>query len=210
MTLNQYIGKVKSGEYARPIAYLRGLIKAGKKDEADAYKKKLPLYVAGGVMEGGRKLEHMARNSACMVIDIDDSPIPVLELLRRAAEFPYVKAGHVSPSGTGVKLFIMVDSDLKNHNLAFEIVKHRVEVDLPGVKVDISGKDPNRGCFAGHDPNAFYKEESEAIEIPVADPEHTLPDIPPEACAPARGFRTTLTSMNKAILLLPVTVIPIL
>ena len=32
-------------------------------------------------------------------------------------------------------------------------------------------KDPNRGCFAGHDPNAFYKEESEAIEIPVADPE---------------------------------------
>lgn len=171
MTLNQYIGKVKSGEYARPIAYLRGLIKAGKKDEADAYKKKLPLYVAGGVMEGGRKLEHMARYSACIVIDIDDSPIPVLELLRRAAEFPYVKAGHVSPSGTGVKLFIMVDSDLKNHNLAFEIVKHRVEVDLPGVKVDVSGKDPNRGCFAGHDPNAFYKEESEAIEIPVADPE---------------------------------------
>ena len=109
MTLNQYIGKVKSGEYARPIAYLRGLIKAGKKDEADAYKKKLPLYVAGGVMEGGRKLEHMARYSACMVIDIDDSPIPVLELLRRAAELPYVKAGHVSPSGTGVKLFIMVD-----------------------------------------------------------------------------------------------------
>ena len=106
MTLNQYIGKVKSGEYARPIAYLRGLIKAGKKDEADAYKKKLPLYVAGGVMEGGRKLEHMVRYSACMVIDIDDSPIPVLELLRRAAEFPYVKAGHVSPSGTGVKLFI--------------------------------------------------------------------------------------------------------
>lgn len=171
MTLNQYIGKVKSGEYARPIAYLRGLIKAGKKDEADAYKKKLPLYVAGGVMEGGRKLEHMARYSACIVIDIDDSPIPVLELLLRAAEFPYVKAGHVSPSGTGVKLFIMVDSDLKNHNLAFEIVKHHVEVDLPGVKVDISGKDPNRGCFAGHDPNAFYKEESEAIEIPVADPE---------------------------------------
>lgn len=171
MTLNQYIGKVKSGEYARPIAYLRGLIKAGKKDEADAYKKKLPLYVAGGVMEGGRKLEHMVRYSACMVIDIDDSPIPVLELLRRAAELPYVKAGHVSPSGTGVKLFIMVDSDLKNHNLAFGVVKHRVEVDLPGVKVDVSGKDPNRGCFAGHDPNAFYKEESEAIEIPVADPE---------------------------------------
>ena len=38
MTLDQYIGNVKSGEYASRIAYLRGLIKAGKKDEADAYK----------------------------------------------------------------------------------------------------------------------------------------------------------------------------
>ena len=101
-------------KHARQIAYLRGLIKVGKKDEADACKKRLPLYVAGGVMEGGRKLEHMVRYSACMVIDIDDSPIPVFELLRRAAALPYVKAGHVSPSGTGVKLFILVDSGLKD------------------------------------------------------------------------------------------------
>ena len=205
MTLNQYIGKVKSGEYARPIAYLRGLIKAGKKDEADAYKKKLPLYVAGGVMEGGRKLEHMARYSACIVIDIDDSPIPVLELLRRAAEFPYVKAGHVSPSGTGVKLFIMVDSDLKNHNLAFEIVKHRVEVDLPGVKVRTVAVSPAMIR------TLFIRKNLKRSKSPLLTRSlRPLPDIPPEACAPARGFRTTLTSMNKAILLLPVTVIPIL
>ena len=171
MTLDQYIGNVKSGEYASRIAYLRGLIKAGKKDEADAYKKKLPLYVAGGVMEGGRKLEHMVRYSACTVVDIDDSPIPVPELLLRAAELPYVKAGHVSPSGSGVKLFVLVDSGLKDHYPAFEVVRRRVETDLPGVKVDISGKDPNRGCFASHDPDAFYKEESEVIEIPVASPE---------------------------------------
>ena len=171
MTLDQYISNVKSGEYASRIAYLRGLIKAGKKEEADAYKKKLPLYVASGVMEGGRKLEHMVRYSACTVVDIDDSPIPVPELLLRAAALPYVKAGHVSPSGTGVKLFVLVDSGLKDHYPAFEVVRRRVETDLPGVKVDISGKDPNRGCFAGHDPNAFYKEESEVIEIPVAGPE---------------------------------------
>ena len=205
MTLNQYIGKVKSGEYARPIAYLRGLIKAGKKDEADAYKKKLPLYVAGGVMEGGRKLVLMARFSACIVIDIDDSPIPVLELLRRAAEFPYVKAGHVSPSGTGVKLFIMVDSDLKNHNLAFEIVKHRVEVDLPGVKIRTVAVSPAMIR------TLFIRKNLKRSKSPLLTRSlRPLPDIPPEACAPARGFRTTLTSMNKAILLLPVTVIPIL
>ena len=42
MTLNQYIGKVKSGEYARPIAYLRGLIKAGKKDDQRCQYSKRP------------------------------------------------------------------------------------------------------------------------------------------------------------------------
>ncbi|WP_293668424.1 DUF3987 domain-containing protein [uncultured Parabacteroides sp.] len=171
MTLEQYIGKVKSDEFARQIAYLHGLVKAGKKDEADAYKKKLPLYVAGGVMEGGRRLEHMVRYSACVVIDIDDSPIAVPELLLRAAALPYVKAGHGSPSYTGAKFFALVDSDLEHHKQAFEVVRRRIEADLPGVTVDVSGKDPNRGCFASHDRNAFYKEESEVLEIPVAGSE---------------------------------------
>ncbi len=144
MTLNQYIDKVKSDEYARRIAYLRGLVKAGKTDEADAYKKKLPIYVAGGVMEGGRKLKHMVRYSACTVVDIDDSPMPVLELLLRAAALPYVKAGHVSPSGTGVKLFVLVDSGLKDHHPAFEIVRRHIETDIQGVVVDITGKPVER------------------------------------------------------------------
>ena len=171
MTLDQYISKVKSDEYARQIAYLHGLIQAGKTDEAGAYKKKLPLYVAGGVMEGGRKLEHLVRYSGCIVIDIDDSPVPVSELLLRAAALPYVKAGHGSPSGTGAKFFVLVDSDLKDHDSAFGVVSRHIEADLPGVKVDISGKDPNRGCFVSHDPDAFYKEESEVVGIPVAAPE---------------------------------------
>lgn len=170
MTLDQYIGKVKSEEYARPVAYLRGLVKAGKKAEADACKKRLPLYVAGGVMEGGRRLEHMVRYSSCVVIDIDHSPIPVSELLVRAAALPYMKAGYGSPSGTGGKFFVLVDSGLQHHKPAFEVVRRRVEADLSGVEVDISGKDPNRGCFASHDPNAFYKEASEVIRIPIVEP----------------------------------------
>lgn len=170
MTLDQYIGKVKSEEYARPVAYLRGLVKAGKKAEADACKKRLPLYVAGGVMEGGRRLEHMVRYSSCVVIDIDHSPIPVPELLVRAAALSYMKAGYGSPSGSGGKFFVLVDSGLQHHKPAFEVVRRRVEADLPGVKVDISGKDPNRGCFASHDPNAFYKEASEVLRIPIVEP----------------------------------------
>ncbi|WP_456088762.1 DUF3987 domain-containing protein [Parabacteroides sp.] len=171
LSLKRYIDKVKSNDFASQIAYLRGLRTVGKTDEADAYKKNLPLYVAGGVMEGGRKLEHMVRYSGCVVVDIDDSPMPVSELLLRAAALPYVKAGHGSPTYTGGKLFVLVDSDLGHHKLAFEIVRRHIEADIPGVVVDITGKDPNRGCFTSHDRNAFYKEESEVLEIPVAEAE---------------------------------------
>lgn len=165
MTLNQYIDEVKSDKHANRIARLRGLLKAGKTEEAEACKKKLPLYVAGGVMEGGRKLEHLVRYSGCIVIDIDDSPIPPEELLRRAYELPYVKAGHCSPSGTGGKLFILVDCELEYHKPAFEIVRRRVEADIPGVTVDVTGKDPNRACFFSNDLGAFYKKDAEVLQI---------------------------------------------
>lgn len=170
MTLNQYIDEVKSDKHANRIARLRGLLKAGKTEEAEACKKKLPLYVAGGVMEGGRKLEHLVRYSGCIVIDIDDSPIPPEELLRRAYELPYVKAGHCSPSGTGGKLFILVDCELEYHKPAFEIVRRRVEADIPGVTVDVTGKDPNRACFFSNDLGAFYKKDAEVLRVPVCDP----------------------------------------
>lgn len=42
MTLDQYIGNVKSGEYASRIAYLRGLIKAGKKVKRMLTRKNYP------------------------------------------------------------------------------------------------------------------------------------------------------------------------
>ncbi|WP_289489578.1 DUF3987 domain-containing protein, partial [Parabacteroides goldsteinii] len=49
---------------------------------------------------------------------------------------------------------------------AFEQVRAMIENDLPGVTVDISGKDANRGCFASYDPDAFYKEVAEVVHVP--------------------------------------------
>ena len=42
MTLNQYIGKVKSGEYARPIVYLRGLSKPARRMKLMLTRKNCP------------------------------------------------------------------------------------------------------------------------------------------------------------------------
>lgn len=167
-TLRQYIGYVKSGKYQDSISLFRAYVASGEKDKAVQCKKHLPLLVPCCIMKGGRKKEHIASYTACMVADLDHVPGSPEEVLRQAEALPYVKAGHVSPSGTGDKLFIMVDSDFAHHPEAFELVRRRVEADLPGVTVDISGKDPNRGCFISSDPEAFYKEEAEVLRVPVA------------------------------------------
>ena len=83
---------------------------------------------------------------------------------------PYVKAGHISASGKGDKLFVLVDSDLDLHLPAFEAVCRKLENDLPGIMVDYCGKDPNRGCFVSYDPTAFYKEKSEVVPVKVEAP----------------------------------------
>ncbi len=115
---------------------------------------------------GSRKLEHMVRYSGCICFDLDDVLLPPEQILSQAAQLGYVKAGHISPSHTGNKLFVLVDSDQEHHLQAFEQVRAMIEKDLPGVTVDISGKDANRGCFASYDPDAFYKEVAEVVHVP--------------------------------------------
>ena len=115
---------------------------------------------------GGRKLEHMVRYSGCICIDLDDVLLPPEQILSQAVQLGYVKAGHISPSHTENKLFVLVDSDQEHHLQAFEQVRAMIENDLSGVTVDISGKDANRGCFASYDPDAFYKEVAEVVDVP--------------------------------------------
>ena len=115
---------------------------------------------------GSRKLEHMVRYSGCICFDLDDVLLPPEQILSQAAQLGYVKAGHISPSHTGNKLFVLVDSDQEHHLQAFEQVRAMIENDLSGVTVDISGKDANRGCFASYDPDAFYKEVAEVVHVP--------------------------------------------
>ncbi|WP_368341366.1 DUF3987 domain-containing protein [Parabacteroides goldsteinii] len=108
----------------------------------------------------------MVRYSGCICFDLDDVLLPPEQILSQAVQLGYVKAGHISPSHTGNKLFVLVDSDQEHHLQAFEQVRAMIEKDLPGVTVDISGKDANRGCFASYDPDAFYKEVAEVVHVP--------------------------------------------
>ena len=187
VSLESYLAGVKNGKYEALVKRLRSYKATGDTERADNAKKKLPLLVAGGVMEGGRKLEHMVRYSQCTTIDLDDVPGDPLDFLRRAETLDYVKAGHISPSGTGNKLFVLVDSSLPDHVTAFGYVSRMIERDLPGVKVDTSGKDANRSCFVSYDPDAFYKEVAQVVHVPVDELKAEKQPAAPAARAIRRG-----------------------
>ena len=165
-TLVRYIADVRSGKHKKAVEKVQAYLAASENEKAEAGKKRLPLLVPGGAMAGGRKLEHMVRYSGCICFDLDDVLLPPEQILSQAAQLGYVKAGHISPSHTGNKLFVLVDSDQEHHLQAFEQVRAMIENDLSGVTVDISGKDANRGCFASYDPDAFYKEVAEVVHVP--------------------------------------------
>lgn len=178
VTLRGYFDDVVSGKYRKEVETIRSYVASGDKEQAVGRKKNLPLLVPGGRMEGGRRLEHLVSYSGCVVIDLDDVCGSPEELLCQAKELQYVKAGHISPSGTGLKLFVLVDCDKARHREAFDVVSRRVEADLPGVAADPSGKDANRGCFVSYDPAAFYKEEVPVVNIPVAPHKATASCVP--------------------------------
>ena len=165
-TLERYIADVRSGKHKKAVEKVQAYLAASENEKAEAGKKRLPLLVPGGAMAGGRKLEHMVRYSGCICFDLDDVLLPPEQILSQAVQLGYVKAGHISPSHTGNKLFVLVDSDQEHHLQAFEQVRAMIENDLSGVTVDISGKDANRGCFASYDPDAFYKEVAEVVHVP--------------------------------------------
>ncbi len=165
-TLERYIADVRSGKHKKAVEKVQAYLAASENEKAEAGKKRLPLLVPGGAMAGGRKLEHMVRYSGCICFDLDDVLLPPEQILSQAVQLGYVKAGHISPSHTENKLFVLVDSDQEHHLQAFEQVRAMIENDLPGVTVDISGKDANRGCFASYDPDAFYKEVAEVVHVP--------------------------------------------
>lgn len=192
LTLSDHIDGIKSDKYEPQISYIRFVNDSGDGKKYAQAKKQLPLLVAGGTMEGGRKIECMVRYSQCVSIDIDHVPGSADQVLVQASALPYIKAGYVSPSGRGVKLFVLVDSDLAHHYDAFEYVRALTEGALPGLTVDTSGKDPNRGCFVSHDPNAFYKEVSEVIHVPLAEAAGSKQPV----AAPKAAYDPTQTLAN--------------
>ena len=98
-------------------------------------------------------------------MDFDNVLETELEELKRSVNScPYTLASFISPSGQGLKVFSLVDSNACNHTDAYIQVANYYR-DLTGIEYDSKCKDITRLCFVSYDPELFYNEDAKVFRF---------------------------------------------
>lgn len=134
-------------------------------------KKNLPYVVCGKFVADRRKLENFASTSS-FVIDLDhyeNTNKTIEELKAEISEDHRVALIFTSPSGTGLKIFFMLDKVCTDANIyaafyrqfAIEFAK---EHDITRY-VDYKTNDVTRACFLAYDPDCRMNVAPEAVSM---------------------------------------------
>ena len=146
---------IKSDRHRQQILTLRQLLGEGKEEEYSKQKRYLPAFTPSGTFEGGRKMEYLKEYSRIVILDIDKIPNDYINnVWTKAREIVFSYAVFTSPSGTGLKILVRVNSSQHQHRQTFNEIKKYYETAL-GVPIDPSGKDITRLCFLSWDPDAY-------------------------------------------------------
>jgi hypothetical protein len=135
-----------------------------------AYKKlkvRLPYFV-GASFEGNVRHSAQFKFASYLTIDIDDYFEENTLLPELLLQHPAVMLAFVSPSGTGFKVVFKLNTPCHSLEKYKEFYRNfsRVfaeQVHLAG-SIDMKTCDATRACFLGHDPNAYFHPNAEALE----------------------------------------------
>jgi hypothetical protein len=157
---------IRNGEWAAPVAELRGLIAAGD-ERAQAAKLNLPAAAFSGQFSERRK-SACKKRTGLVVLDYDDLERPA-DVRQSVQASPHVVAAFLSCSGNGLKVLVAVDV-LALHEPCWRAAVAHLR-DTVGLEADPSGKDVSRLCFVSHDPEAFIRMDAEPLDVePVPEP----------------------------------------
>lgn len=160
-------------------AVLVNRLQAIRAIDANQYRKlktKLPYLVCADFHPKIRKKENFISTER-FIVDIDhisEFELDINELRYKFKEDSRIELIYTSPSGDGLKLFFALNekiSDSGYYAMFYKdfCIKLSQQYQL-GAAVDIKTNDVSRCCFVSHDPEAFYRPESEKI-----NPEQYLP-----------------------------------
>lgn len=179
ITLNQIVGKITKHDTVREdtLAARRWYSK-GRKGKGDNIKKtKLPAFVPGAILDGGKKPEDIIDLTGLCFIDIDHiTESDAAQTVEVLSQDHHTLLASISLSGKGVHLLVRYRVDFGDHDYPFISSPEKLRklykdvfMNLAGYysgklghQVDMSGENAERLCLINHDPDVYYNPESAA------------------------------------------------
>lgn len=164
-TITSILEEIKTGKYKNPITYLRKSLAENKTEAYDKGKKSLLAFTPSASFVGGRKQEFIKDYTGILILDIDKlSPDQLKQAIHLANHCEYTFASFISPSGSGLKILVKVNTDKALHKEAFLKVQAYYEA-LLNLQIDKSGKDITRLCFYSYDSDLYLNEAATVFII---------------------------------------------
>lgn len=169
------------------VEMIRRASTAGEQDSLKV--KLLPVICPSGTFSC-RKDSAIIDYNGIICLDLDDT-LDIKGMKAMAMSYPYTLATLVSPSGKGIKVFVLTDlTDISRHSDLYhhlgDIMGFKARIDL---KFDPSCSNPSRACFMSYDKEIKVNENVVPFHVDL----DTLPIYTP----PARTTVTTPTAKVK-------------
>ncbi|MBA3647265.1 MAG: DUF3987 domain-containing protein [Chitinophagales bacterium] len=161
--------QINNGTHRKLIEPLRQLVAEGNTDAYNTAKKRLPSFAPCGIFDGARKADRLKAYSGFVVLDLDKlSSEQVYQIKEKITTSPFTFSCFSSPSGSGLKILIEVNSRQEHHEQAYRQTADYFE-QYTGICFDRSGKDITRLCFMSYDPQAYLNVTNEKFPVIIAD-----------------------------------------
>lgn len=171
---------IVSGRWASEVDAIHALLDFDE-EEVAAAKRRLPGALFSGTFSRRAKASLIAR-TGILCVDLDGKsnmdtlpdPTGISAVKGVLAESPHVAAAFVSPSGTGLKVLVHVDT-ARSHDECFAACERYFAA--YGLTIDPACKDVSRLCFVSHDANAYIATRTTALDCSPEKSEttYTLP-----------------------------------
>ncbi|MCW2120082.1 BT4734/BF3469 family protein [Flavobacterium sp. 7A] len=160
ITMFDELNHIKNGTYKDIVQTCREALKQNDKELYNKLKSNLPAVTFCGEFKGRKAIDIVVYNNL-MILDIDDlSSNDFLNIKKNISNDKYVLSLWDSPSGSGIKCLIKIDSSIEKHKGIFNSLSVYF-LENYQIILDQSGKDISRLCFSSWDENIYYNHDSE-------------------------------------------------
>ena len=193
VTFDDILTAIIRGHHKAAIDTLRAIV---SQDDAKSFKRSgLPAFTPAGTFSERNKTA-LIEPSGYFVLDFDKVEDPA-RLKREFALDPFVAAAFVSPSGNGVKAFVLIEPATSQEDIE-RIFPHLSNYfRKKGHTLDKSGKDISRLCIMSYDPDLWMRDSPKVFRIedhPLDDVETLTKAVENSISQFARGVESTTST----------------